>query len=292
MALKEATLFGVVDKVEIAKDRVKEAYKFSQSLGLGKLYVAFSGGKDSVALYGVVKLASEDEGIDLLDYAEFHYSVTGVDPPELVQFIKREFPFVHRDLYTESMWQLIVRNKVPPTRLMRYCCVALKERGGKGRFTATGVRRAESVQRSTRGAFEEIGKTKADGRILFNDNEEDRRLMEHCIPKRQYVVNPIIDWLDEDVWQFIEEQGLPYCKLYDEGFSRLGCIGCPMGGQSHNEFEFERYPKFKDAYIRAFDRMLEARRESGMQSSWKTGQEVFDWWITGKKAPKEETFFD
>lgn len=111
MALKEATLFGVVDKVEIAKDRVKEAYKFSQSLGLGKLYVAFSGGKDSVALYGVVKLASEDEGIDLLDYAEFHYSVTGVDPPELVQFIKREFPFVHRDLYTESMWQLIVRNK-------------------------------------------------------------------------------------------------------------------------------------------------------------------------------------
>ena len=205
-------------KINRAVERVIDAYNFSQSLGLGKLWVCFSGGKDSVCLYGVVKKAAEKMGIPVLDFAELHYNVTGIDPPELVQFIKAEFPFVHRDLYKESMWQLIVRKQMPPTRLVRYCCAELKEKGGEGRFCATGVRWAESTQRKSRGEFEDIGKTKAEGKILFNDNDDDRRQMEHCIPKRKYVVNPIIDWTDEDVWQFIREENLPYCKLYDQGY--------------------------------------------------------------------------
>ena len=139
----------------------------------------FSGGKDSVCLYGVVKKAAEKVGIPLLYFAELHYSVTGIDPPELVRFIKEEFPFVHRDLYKESMWQLIERMKIPPTRFVRYCCAELKERGGEGRFCATGVRWAESTQRKSRGEFEYIGKTKADGKILFNDHRSVSTQLEH-----------------------------------------------------------------------------------------------------------------
>jgi phosphoadenosine phosphosulfate reductase len=279
------TLFDMLQpKVDMAVSRVKDAYKFSQSLGLGKLYVAFSGGKDSVCLYGVVKLAAEQENIPLLEYAEFHYNVTGIDPPELVYFIREQFPFVNRNLYKESMWQLIERKKMPPTRLVRYCCANLKERGGEGRFCATGVRRAESKQRQSRGEFETIGNTKAEGKILFNDNDEDRRQMEHCIPKRKYIVNPIIDWTDEDVWEFIRRENLPYCKLYDQGYKRLGCIGCPMAGGEKQQKELNAYPKFKDAYIRAFERMLKARIGAGLSTTWKTGQEVLDWWVDAKNV--------
>ena len=281
---EQGILFEMLQpKVYKAVERVIDAYKFSQSLGLGKLWVCFSGGKDSVALYGIVKKAAEKVNIPLLDFAELHYNVTGIDPPELVQFIKTEFPFVHRDLHKESMWQLIVRNGMPPSRWHRYCCAELKEKGGEGRFCATGIRWAESTQRKSRGEFEDYGQTKAQKKILFNDNDEDRRQLEHCIPKHKYIVNPIIDFTDDDVWQFIRDENLPYCKLYDQGCKRLGCIGCPMAGGKVQQEQFARYPKFRDAYIRAFDRMLIKRKESGLETTWQTGQEVYDWWVNWDK---------
>lgn len=262
-------------------ERVKDAYRFSQNLGMGKLYVAFSGGKDSVCLYGVCKLASEELEMDVLDMCDFEYHITNVDPPELVQFVKKEFPFVVRSLPEKTMWKLIEEKLMPPTRLVRYCCSELKERGGNGRFCLTGVRWAESVKRKTRGVYEDYGNTRKEARILFEDNNDDRRELEHCIPKQKYICNPIVDWSDEMVWDFIKTQGLPYCKLYDEGFKRLGCIGCPMAGPKLRKHEFERWPRYKDQYVRAFDKMIAERKRKGLETEWETGQEVFDWWIGG-----------
>ena len=263
----------------MATERMLDGYKFSQSLGLGKLWICFSGGKDSVCLYGIAKLASQKIGIPLHEFAEFHYNVTGIDHPELIYFMRKYFPFVIRDMYDKSMWELISNNTMPPTRLMRYCCAKLKERGGDGRFCATGVRWAESTQRKSRGEFEDIGKTKAEGKILFNDNDEDRRQLEHCIPKRKYVVNPIIDFTDEDVWEFINRENIPYCDLYDQGYTRLGCIGCPMASKSERIQHFIDYPKFRASYIRAFDRMLQRRKDRGLVTQWKNSEEVMEWWI-------------
>lgn len=267
---------------DVSVERVISAYRFSQNLGMGKLYVAFSGGKDSVAVYGICKLAAERLGIDILDMCEFHYHITNVDPPELVMFIKREFPFVIRDLPEKTMWQLIPERRMPPTRIVRYCCSELKERGGNGCFCVTGVRWAESTRRkASRGIFEDSGRTKAEGRILFEDNDEDRRELEHCIPKQKYICNPIVDWSEENVWRFIKDQGLPYCSLYDEGFHRLGCIGCPMASKKEKLRSFKRWPKYRAQYIRTFDKMIVARKEAGLLTEWKTGEEVMQWWING-----------
>lgn len=269
--------------IEDAMGWVESAWRFSQNLGMGKLYVAFSGGKDSVAVYGICKLTAERLGMDVLDMCDFEYNVTNVDPPELVMFIKKEFPFVHRNRPEITMWDLIIKKKLPPTRLMRYCCQVLKERGGEGRFCITGVRWAESPRRAnTRGVFESFERNK-EKRILFEDNEEDRRQLEHCIPKQKYVCNPIVGWTDDEVWEFIKEQGLPYCKLYDEGFERLGCIGCPNAYWKHREKELELYPKYKEQYIRTFYRMIDNRKKSGLPTKWETGEEVMDWWIHGDR---------
>lgn len=111
----------------------------------------------------------------------------------------------------------------------------------------------------------------------------DQQMIHQCMNYKRRMLNPIIDWLDEDVWEFIHEYNIPYCKLYDEGYKRLGCIGCPMGSIEHRKAELARYPKHKQAYIRAFQRMLDLRRQSDKEfktKDWETGEDVYNWWIS------------
>ena len=80
-----------------------------------------------------------------------------------------------------------------------------------------------------------------------------------CYKTHTTTVNPIIDWTDGEVWEFIKEYNIPYCTLYDEGFKRLGCIGCPMGSKEQRIREFERWPKYKNLYMIAFQKMIDNR---------------------------------
>jgi len=273
--LIENTLFGVRDKVKIAIDRLQA---FEPPEGY---YLAFSGGKDSQCIYHLAKEA----GVKF----DAHYNLTTADPPELVWFIKKNYPDVSRDRPKETMWQLIPRKLMPPTRLARYCCQELKEGGGEGRIVVTGVRWAESVRRKqTRGIAEVLGKSKKTNYILLNDNEQERMMFENCTKKGKRIVNPIIDWEDEDVWEYIHTRNIEYCKLYDEGFKRLGCIGCPMAGKDGMLHQFERWPKFKQAYMRAFQRMLDTRKTKGLENNWETPEDVFNWWVYGQNRKDKE----
>ncbi len=46
--------------------------------------------------------------------------------------------------------------------------------------------------------------------------------------------------------------------------------------------EFELYPKYKEIYIRTFDKMLARRKERSMPifDAAQTGEDLFDWWIS------------
>lgn len=261
---------NAVERVRIAREAAKGE----------PLYVAFSGGKDSTVLWAVVCEAAALDGIPIEQYAVRHYHVTGIDPPELQIHMRAHCPDLVRHMPEASMWRLIVRNG-PPTRLKRWCCRELKERGGAGCVCLTGVRWAESVRRrETRTPFESARARKSE-RVLLNDNDEARRYVEHCPLKASLIVNPIVDWTADNVWNYIRDRGLPVCGLYGEGFDRLGCIGCPMAGDGRRA-QFERWPKFKELYIRAFDRFVRARREKGLPEVWPSGYEVFLWWMEEK----------
>ena len=136
--LGQLNLWGKT-KVEVAIDRLQS---FEPKEGY---YLAFSGGKDSQCIYHLAKQA----GVKF----DAHYRVTSVDPPELVQFIKKQYPDVAMDYPRDkdgnvlTMWNLIPTKRFPPTRIVRYCCDKLKESGGEGRLTVTGVRWAESSNR-------------------------------------------------------------------------------------------------------------------------------------------------
>ena len=263
--LVEKHLDGYVrDKVAIAIDRLRA---FEPEEGY---YLAFSGGKDSQCIYHL----AVEAGVKF----DAHYNVTGVDHPELIYFMRRNYSDVTREPYKVSMWRMIEKKGLP-TRTKRFCCAELKERGGKGRITVTGVRWAESVKRKNQRKPLEVQKSKEF--ILFDDNDEGRRLFEDCMQKGERVVNPIIDWLDSDVWEYLNSRGIEHCSLYDEGYSRLGCIGCPM--DTHRAQVFESYPKFYNAYYRAVQRYmpgyLERCNTKGIEPFRKTAQELMDWWI-------------
>lgn len=106
-----------------------------------------SGGKDS----SVLKHIALKSGVPF----QIEHSHTTVDAPETVRFVRQEqkkFQSMGINYQIEypkySMWQLIVKNGMPPTRLARYCCKSLKENFGKGKRIMTGVRHAESRSRS------------------------------------------------------------------------------------------------------------------------------------------------
>lgn len=115
--------------------------------------------------------------------------------------------------------------------------------------------------------------------MLRLDNDESKKIVDMCYKTHKTTINPIIDWTDEDVWEFLHEYNVPYCKLYDEGYKRLGCIGCPMSAR--NAEELERYPKYKKLYLLAFEQMIQARKDAGLATSenWSTPQGVMDWWL-------------
>lgn len=269
-------LFDISAAVDAAVERLKDAYGFSQRLGMGKLYVCFSGGKDSECVYLLCRKAF---GEHMHECCDFVYNVTGIDPPELIYFIRKNFPDVTMSRTDTTIWQLCVRKRMPPTRVVRYCCSELKERGGEGRFVVTGVRWAESARRkNSRGIYESYDSSKR-ARILNADNDADRRTLEHCVPKRKYICNPIVDWGKTEVWRYIVQEGMPYCSLYDEGFERLGCIGCPMNSPDNKRKAFDRWPKYKSQWIRTFQRMVDKRKADGLPTQWTTGDDVFTWWI-------------
>ena len=283
-----------VDKVQRSIDRIKA---FAPPDGY---HLAFSGGKDSVAILALAKMAG-------VAY-KANYNITTVDPPELVKFIREKYPSVILTRPKRSMRQLIIAKHMPPTRWHRYCCAELKESSGEGHVVMTGTRWAESVRRRAnqglvtifsgkagRTAAKETGAehriTRSGGIVMNMDNDPSRRTVELCYRTNRTLINPIIDWTDEDVWEFIRSENIPYCQLYDEGWKRLGCIGCPLAGCKQQKKEFERWPVYYRVYLHAFADMLDARRNAGKPNTlWPDAEAVMQWWLReppGNSQPVE-----
>lgn len=251
-------------------------------------YLCYSGGKDSDCIRILAALAGVKH-----DIVNNH---TTVDAPETVRYI-RSIPNVIIEYPKRSMWQLIVDNGYPPTRLARYCCAELKEKGGKGRLKITGVRWAESRNRAenqsvvtitnagkkVRQAADEMGtdvhETTKGGLVMNDDNDEARRMVEFCYRTKQTLVNPIVDWTDEDVWTFLRHYGCESNPLYQRGYCRIGCVGCPLGGAKDMKRQFINFPAYKKLYLIAFDRMLARRKERGLPTEWKNAKDVMTWWL-------------
>lgn len=269
-----------MDKEHMAIERIRLASDMSFRFYEKPVLLCYSGGKDSDLLLQLTLAA----GVPF----EIQHSLTTADAPQTVNYVRKVFhdleirgirANINRGLYkghTASMWNLIPQKLMPPTRLIRYCCSILKETAGKNRHIMTGIRWAESTARKGRGIYESIEHKRENRIILTNDNGDFRKLHERCEVKSETVTNPVIDFSDSEVFDFLGNT--PLNPLYDMGFNRVGCIGCPMAGKQRYR-EFEIFPAYKMLYFRAFERMLKEREARGKDTLWTCAEDVFRWWM-------------
>lgn len=264
------------EKLEHSIDLLQKAEKLALMYDKQDgFYLAFSGGKDSQALYHVAKMA----GVKF----KGHMSLTSVDPPQVIRFVKRNYPDVELHKPEMSMYDKAVDMGILPTMRVRWCCAEYKESAGAGKVTLIGVRAAESARRAKRHEVEvssrkfsgdlegfeawskaEIEKKTAKMKRKVNEDEfsvkSDNEV--RCINgKDSILVSPIFQWTDKDVWYFLNEiVVVPHCELYDMGYSRIGCILCPMASNKSKQRDIKMFPHVKRGWIKA----IKAIRSGGV----------------------------
>ncbi|MDD6716401.1 MAG: phosphoadenosine phosphosulfate reductase family protein [Firmicutes bacterium] len=303
------------EKVKKSKQALKLAARMSKQYYGKPLIISYSGGKDSSVMLDLAERFLQPE-----DY-EVMYNHTSADAPQTVQFIRAKFSQLsvkgvnctdyipkYKDGTQITMWNLIPKKRMPPTRIVRYCCQKLKEASTPNRMCAVGVRKSESTGRMGRDIFSIIGKTKNLGqhyslehaKEVYQESNEiddpnwDCNLIKNMKQNKNIVVNPIYEWSDRDIWEYITKYGLKINPLYypPYNYKRVGCIGCPMATLEVVKKEFSDFPQYKQAYIKAFDRMIEERKKAGLITKWNNGYEVYHWWINDDHIPGQMKFND
>lgn len=244
---------------------------------------AFSGGKDSQVIRQLLNMAEVKHIMK--------YQWTTIDPPEVIHFIREQYPDVIIERPDETFWQLCYRHGLLPTQFKRFCCRELKESKDSHCVTITGVRAAESPKRKIRQEVEIQTRRRHPDYIRGTLDQFNMYRETHvdCIMgKDKLIVNPIIDWTEQDVWEFLHYMDLPSCELYDRGYNRVGCLFCPMASRRSLHMMERDYPKYREAFIRLIHRIREKRLQNGGYDTYQTltDEEVFSAWLNKRSTKK------
>ncbi|MBI5178161.1 MAG: phosphoadenosine phosphosulfate reductase family protein [Nitrospinae bacterium] len=241
----------------LQEDKAAEAMEFLLKHEPQKGYaVKFSGGKDSIVVYDLVLRSG-------VRHRAF-YNCTTIDPPEVAKFIRRHYPEVQWLYPHRNFFDYVMRRGLP-TKVKRWCCEKLKHRVSKRTFgtkhLVVGIRAEESHTRSVRGRISEM--------------------------EGQTIYSPIFNFDEGEVWDYIESRGLPYPSLYNEGFSRLGCVICPYicRGGGVLEKHKERWPAMYRRFEAVVAAQFEAKRGFFQERGITGPKELLDLWYASRPIP-------
>ena len=263
-------------KIEYSIDLIRKSEKMALRLDpVNGFYNTFSGGKDSQVLYYLVKLAGVKHNT--------HMNLTSVDPPEVIRFVKQHYPDVKLIKPRMSIYDMAKKKHILPTRRFRWCCAEYKEMSGEGKVALIGVRKQESSRRAKR---EEVSTNIKGKRVeeTFDQWSEHEEQMVTCVGgKDKILVSPIIYWTEQDVWEFLNRNGIPHCKLYDEGRTRIGCLCCPMSNYKQKLKDIREYPHVKRGWLKAIQWLID---NGYVNHNFQDAETGFNWWISDKPFDK------
>lgn len=263
-------------KILYSIDLIRKSEKMAIRLDpVDGFYNTFSGGKDSQCLYHLVKLA----GVN----AKTHMNLTSVDPPEVIRFVKTQYPDVELIKPRMSIYDMAKKQRILPTRTLRWCCKVFKEMGGAGKVALTGIRKEESARRAKRGEISTNIKGKRNEETFDQWSEHEEKMVTCVGGKDKILVSPIIYWTERDVWEFLNTNHIPHCELYDQGYTRIGCICCPMSQPRQKRKEIERWPHVKRNWLKTIQWLIDNGYVDHNFADAETG---FRWWISGKSFSK------
>ena len=259
-------------KIETAIETIQKAESLALKYQDYGFHLAFSGGKDSQVIYELAKMAEVKFKAVM--------QVTTLDPPELMKFVRKNYPDVIMERPKINFYKLIIKKMGLPMMKMRYCCQYLKEQSGGGTVTIIGIRRAESNKRAKRNELEISGRKYSNTLDQFNIDNKDQIL---CVNgKDKILLSPIIKWTNADVWNFIRDRNIEYCELYDKGYHRIGCMFCPMANVKSKQRDRRNYPGVEKLIKKSIQELVDKNNYgNGLDVD-----DIFNWWISNDSMAK------
>lgn len=251
-------------KIEKSKQRIREYYNHYA----GKVYVSFSGGKDSTVLLHIVreefpdvKAVYVDTGLEFPEIKNFVKTIDNVEilRPQMnfLQVIKEYgYPVISKEIaYTiyyakkGSQWAIDRLNGKhnygnhakykylldADFKISSICCDIMKKRPVK------------KFEKQT--SLHPIVGTMADE----GGQRKSAYLKNGCnsFSGVRPMSTPLGFWKEEDIWEYIHKFGLLYSSIYDCGYSRTGCMFCMFG--AHLEKEPNRFQLMKQTHPQIYD---------------------------------------
>lgn len=197
-----------------------------QAVNNQQVEISYSGGKDSDVILHLAKMAGINH--------KAIYKATTIDPSGTIAHARANNAAV---IFPEKTFFQLIQTSGFPTRRARFCCEKLKEYKVND-VAVQGIRKCESRARMER--YEEPTICRIYGSKKNHVN----------------VFLPILEWTDEDVKEFVEQEKIQCHPLYydEQGHfhpeRRLGCMCCPLMSTKRCRAEFKANPGFVKAWIR------------------------------------------
>ncbi len=215
------------------------------------IVVAFSGGKDSLAVLLLVRQAISDQNFSTM------FIDTGIEFPETLENVETvvsqyslQDKFLIKHVDPDQFFRVLDKYGFV-ARDYRVCCKTVKlgpttqlieENFPKGCLSFIGQRRYESPQRS----------------------QKDRVWHNPWVPN-QIGASPIHDWTALMIWLYLFKENAPFNILYRQGFDRIGCMFCPASTMNEFQLIADHYPDSWQKWLRTAERIL---KQQGFSKEW------------------------